>query len=269
MAAITGTILAATAVAGLGLSAYGMSQQMAGKGEQAAGAAVQAQGAKFQAYAAQQAAQGAQVQVTGAAAQNQATKAITGYEQQIEAQRFQAMELDARRQTMDAIRNEQRARALGLTNATSQGAAQGSGLQGGYGQISGQANQNILGIGQNLDIGRAIFGFNSGISQQKLAYAAGGDIINQGQGVIAQSQGWNAVGQGIIASGGGQIAAGAGTAGMGQGLSSLGGSLLQAAPTFANVGTYGASFFNTPTSLGSTYGGSVYGLGGSGKSGLY
>lgn len=252
MAAITGTILAATAIAGLGLSAYGMQQQMAGKSQQAAGAQIQSQGAQFKAFAAQQAAEGAQVQVTGAQAQNQATKEIAGLEQGVEAQRFQAMELDARRQTMDAIRNNQRARALGLTSATQQGAQFGSGLQGGYGQISGQTNTNLLGIGQNLEIGRNIFGLNSQITQQKLAYAAGGDIINQGQGIIAKSQGWNAIGEGIIAQGGGQIAAGAGTAAIGSGLSSLGGALVQAAPTFANVGTYGASYFNGGTGTGYT-----------------
>lgn len=242
------TILAATAVAGLGLSAYGMSQQMKGKEEQAAGAAIQSQGAQVKALAAQQSAEGASRQVEGASAQNQATKAITGYELQIEQQRFQAMELDARRQTMDVIRNQQRARALGLTNATAQGASQGSGLQGGYGQISGQANQNILGIGQNLAIGRAIFGLNSDISQQKLAYAAGGDIINEGSGMIAKAAGLSAIGEGIIAKGGGQIASGAGTSAIGTGLSSLGGSLVTAAPTFANVGTYGASLFGSNTS---------------------
>lgn len=243
MAAITSAILAATAVAGLGLSAYGMSQQMAGKEQAAAGAKLQSQGAQVQAQAAQQAAQGAMVQVQGAAAQNAATKAITGYEQDIEAQRFKAMELDANRQSMDVVRNLQRARALGLANATQQGASRGSGLQGGYGQASGEAGQNLLGISQNLDIGRNIFGLNSNITQQKLAYAAGGDIINQGQGIIASSQGLSAVGAGIIAQGGGQIAAGAGTSAIGQGLTSLGGSLVQAAPTFGNVGTYASSLF--------------------------
>src|SRR5690349_12770116 len=161
MAAITSTILAATAVAGLGLSAYGMQQQAAGREQQAAGAQTQAVGSRIQAFAAQQAAEGAQRQVEGAAAQNVATKAITGLEQQTEAQRFAAMELDARRQSLEAIRQGQRARALGLTAATQQGAGFGSGLQGGYGQISGQTNQNLLGVGQNLEIGRNIFGINS------------------------------------------------------------------------------------------------------------
>src|SRR5690349_4242173 len=89
MAAITSTILAATAVAGLGLSAYGMQQQAAGREQQAAGAQTQAVGSRIQAFAAQQAAEGAQRQVEGAAAQNVATKEITGLEQQTEAQRFE------------------------------------------------------------------------------------------------------------------------------------------------------------------------------------
>jgi hypothetical protein len=252
MPVATTTILAATAVAGLGLSAFGMQQQAAGRETQAAGARLQSQGSQVQAIAAQQAAEGAQTQVRGAAAQNAATKEITGLEQQTEAQRFAAMELDARRQSLEAIRQGQRARALGLTSATQQGAGYGSGLQGGYGQISGQTNQNLLGIGQNLEIGRNIFGINSQITQQRLAYAAGGDIINEGQGAIARSQGLSAIGSGIIAQGGGVVAQGAGQVGFGQGLSSLGGAFVQAAPTVANLGTFGQSFFNSGSNVGFT-----------------
>lgn len=252
MAAITSTILAATAIAGLGMSAYGMEQQAAGRATQAAGAQQQAVGSRIQAFAAQQAAEGAQVQVQGAAQQNAATKAITGLEQQTEEQRFAAMELDARRQTLEAIRQGQRARALGLTAATAQGAGYGSGLQGGYGQIQGQTGQNLLGIGQNLEIGRNIFGINSQITQQRLAYAAGGDTINEGQGIIARSQGLSAQGAGVIAQGAGIIGQGAGQLGFGQGLSSLGGQIMQSAPTFANLATYGQSYFNGGTGVGYT-----------------
>ena len=147
MPAISTAITAATALAGIGSQAYGMSQQM-----------------------------------HGASAQN-------AYEQQIiqdqlkqEALRKQAMELDARRKQMEAIRNQQRARAISLTNATSQGAQFGSGLAGGYGQISGETNTNLLGISQGLNLGEQNFGLNSDISQAKIGIGQAQTQINTGQG---------------------------------------------------------------------------------------
>lgn len=92
-------------------------------------------------------------------------------EKKIEAQKRQAMELSNRRQQVENFRNAQRMRAVALTNATSQGASSGSGLQGGYGQIANQANWNALGMSQNLEIGRNIFGLNSQISDQKISMA--------------------------------------------------------------------------------------------------
>lgn len=110
----------------------------------------------------------------------EAQKAMIALEQKIEAQKRQAMELDANRKQIENTRNIQRARALALTNATSQGAGQGSGLQGGYGQIAGQGAWNSLGIAQNLQIGRNIFDVNAQISQQKIAMANAGLLSQQG-----------------------------------------------------------------------------------------
>ena len=102
-------------------------------------------------------------------ATNSATinKNIIGTEFQMEAQRQQAMELDAKRQQMEIIRNQQRARALTLTNATAQGAQFGTGVQGGYGQTQGQAGTNLLGTQQQLDLGRNMFNLNKQLAGQK------------------------------------------------------------------------------------------------------
>lgn len=99
--------------------------------------------------------------------QNQLQKQDIALQQQVEGQRRQAMELDAQRKSMEVFRNNQRARAMGLQAATSQGAQFGSGLQGAYGQIRGQTGVNELGISQNLEIGRNIFDTNSQISGVK------------------------------------------------------------------------------------------------------
>lgn len=97
-----------------------------------------------------------------------AQRQITSAEMQQDDVRRKAMELSARRQQMEVLRNAQRARSLALNNATSQGAQFGSGLQGGYGQIAGATNWNLAGINQNLSFGEQMFDLNKTISQQKL-----------------------------------------------------------------------------------------------------
>lgn len=96
---------------------------------------------------------------------------ITGLESQVNQQRQTAMELSARRQSMEIFRNNQRARSLALNNATNQGASYGnsSGLPGGLAQVQDQSTVNLSGVNQNLEIGRNIFGLDDQISKQKLA----------------------------------------------------------------------------------------------------
>lgn len=122
-----------------------------------------------------------------AAAQSQ----IAGLETQQDAVRKQAMEVGARRQQMEVLRNQQRARSLALNNATSQGAQFGSGLQGGYGQIAGQTGVNMLGISQGLQSGQQMFGLNAQINTQK-------QMIAQASAMSAQGQGESALGAGIL-----------------------------------------------------------------------
>lgn len=96
---------------------------------------------------------------------------ISGLEGQVNSQRQTAMELSARRQSMEVFRNNQRARSMAINNATNQGASYGnsSGLAGGLDQVNSQSTFNLQGINQNLDIGRNIFGLDDQISKQKLA----------------------------------------------------------------------------------------------------
>lgn len=179
-------IAAASGIAGLGLSIFG--------GSQKADAAKQV-----------------------AAAQMETAR----LEQKQELVRKQAMELSARRQQMEVLRNAQRARSLALQAATTQGAQGGSGLQGGYGQISGASNWNVAGINQNLGFGEQMFDLNSQISGQKMKIAAAG----------------------------GQAATAAG-------MQSLGGSLITAMGPLKNLGTMSKSSGNIPGVSGDTsYGG--------------
>lgn len=123
-----------TAAAGLGLSAFGAFGQ-ASSAKQAAG--IQQQ--------------------------------MVGTEEQMDTNRQQLMELQGRRSQMEVLRNNQRARSLALNNATGSGSQFGSGLQGGYGQQQGTSGNNLLGIDQNLTIGRSQFALTSQLNQQKIA----------------------------------------------------------------------------------------------------
>ncbi len=120
--------------------------------------------------------------VSAASKSAHANADIARQEQANEALRQRAMELDARRKQMEVIRNQQRNNAIALAGATNQGASLGSGLQGGYGQISGESNTNAMGIQQNLEIGRGIFGNNQQISQDRINLAGFGSEAATGVG---------------------------------------------------------------------------------------
>jgi hypothetical protein len=127
--------------------------------------------------------------ISGMGAANQSSALAqqnAGLEMQVNSQRKQAMEVDARRRQLDVVRNNQRARSMAQTTATSEGAQFGSGLQGAYGQISGQAGFNLQGINQNLAIGRNIFGLDTQISQNKIQMAGleGQQATDQGIGQL-------------------------------------------------------------------------------------
>jgi hypothetical protein len=70
------------------------------------------------------------------------------------------MELDATRRKREMIRQSIASRSASLATATAQGSAEGSGLQGAYGQIAGRLGVNTAGVDQNLESGRAIFASN-------------------------------------------------------------------------------------------------------------
>jgi len=108
---------------------------------------------------------------------------IAALERQAEEQRHKAMVLQARRQSTEIVRNQQRANAMALNAATNQGAQLGTGLQGGYGQISGQTATNLAGVNQNLEIGNNTFEINKQISNSKMHLAQLGGEANMWQGI--------------------------------------------------------------------------------------
>lgn len=94
-----------------------------------------------------------------------------GHEQAIEQQKYQAMILMNDRQQKQNIRNVQRARSLSLTSATASGSQFGSGLKGSEAAETAQGNLNSLGLSQNLQFGKNVFGQQSAISANKISMA--------------------------------------------------------------------------------------------------
>lgn len=124
--------------------------------------------------------------VMNAQAQQKQAKA----QQKAENARQRAMNLDAQRRRRQVVREMQQARALALASANQQGAAApgSSALGGAYGQISGQAGTNILGINQNQELGNQVFAANREAGQAATQGAFGGAIESIG-GMILRNQG--------------------------------------------------------------------------------
>jgi hypothetical protein len=119
---------------------------------------------------------------------------IAGVQEQENQQRQLAMQISARRQQTEIIRNTQRARAMSLTTASNQGAAFGSGLSGAQAGIQGQGAYNLQGVNQQLQVGNAIFGMDSQIDQYKvqLAQLGGQEATYSGLGALGGALGRSA-----------------------------------------------------------------------------
>jgi hypothetical protein len=121
---------------------------------------------------------------SAAKAQARAQAEIARLEGEVEKQRFQAMKLDSRRRTLEEFRKAQMAQSLSIATGRAQNVGAGSSVYGGAtGQISGESGTNILGLGQNLEIGENVFALNQQISTQKQAVAKYGGKIATGQAI--------------------------------------------------------------------------------------
>ena len=115
-------------------------------------------------------------------------------EQSINNLKQQQMEIEGRRSQIENIRNVQRARAMGLEAATTQGAQYGSGLQGGLASVTNQGLFNMQGVEQGLAIGRGINTYNQNISQDKIQMASL-------KGQEATNAAWSSLGGALIKAG--------------------------------------------------------------------
>lgn len=120
---------------------------------------------------------------SGAKAKFQAEENIAGLEMQANNVRRQAMELSARRQQLQNVRNAQQAQSMALASAVNSGAQFSSSAQSGQRQANAQAAYSNEGVSQNLQFGEQIFNIDNSIDQQKIAEAQAESQISSGQGL--------------------------------------------------------------------------------------
>lgn len=165
---------------------------------------------------------------------------ITAAQQKQEGLRRQQMELDARRKSLEIVRNQQRARSLALAATTAFGAGNSSALFGTYGQYQGSTATQTAALGQNLLLGRRMFDYQAEESAAKLQYAKYAGQYNQayatGQSSIQQASALTSLGGTLISN------------------SSTLGSLAQEAGSFGNRF---AGYVNYGTNPGTGIGGGV------------
>lgn len=118
--------------------------------------------------------------VMGVVAQNKQA----GAQEKAEKLREQQMNLEAERKQRQIRREQIIARSQAVSNATAQGAGEGTGLQGAFGQISQVAGSQSVATEQNRQIGAGIFQANAEGAR------AGG--------MAATAQGINSLGGAII-----------------------------------------------------------------------
>jgi hypothetical protein len=99
-------------------------------------------------------------------------------QQKAEDARQQQMNLDMQRKRREAMRQAVLARSTALTNATAQGAQQGSGLAGGIAQITGSEYRNIDALNQDKYLGNQVFAANREYAQGQMWAGFGSSIAN-------------------------------------------------------------------------------------------
>jgi hypothetical protein len=115
----------------------------------------------------------------------QISQGIARDEQAINAQKYQQMLLQNRRQQLENIRNVQRQRALATASAVNQGAQYGTGLQGGLAEIYNKGTENALGLAQGEEIGTNIYNLNASISDKKMQMADVQSDMAISQGIMS------------------------------------------------------------------------------------
>lgn len=131
---------------------------------------------------------GTAIQMNGQRQAAHANQDAMQEQQNLERQKQQQMELDAQRRKRDMVRQQLAARSAALAATTAQtgsSATTSSALPGAYGSIAGQTNENMLGLNQNLQIGRNMFAINSNMLDDYRSAASYSSMANFGGGLAS------------------------------------------------------------------------------------
>lgn len=176
-AALTGATAATAAGAGAAAGATGAAA--AGAATTAAGAAGAATG-----LAGSAGALGTLGTLVGTGFQVKGMMDAQAAQDRMEKLRKAQMELESTRQRRQIVRQAVIARSDALSAATSQGAAAGSGLQGGYGQIGGEAGGAAVAVEDNRFLGRAMFKANRQLSRAQTMSSIGSGISSLSDALV-------------------------------------------------------------------------------------
>ena len=94
--------------------------------------------------------------------------------------RERGMKLEAFRKRREIIREGLMAKATALSNATAQGAGEGSGLLGGQAQIEGNTRRGITAVNQDSTLSSGIFKQNAKIAWGGMVQDIGGGVASFG-----------------------------------------------------------------------------------------
>ena len=134
---------------------------------------------------------GAAVTFTGAQKAAKAQKRQEGI-------RRQQMDLDITRKRREAVRKMLAARALGISNATNQGAvATDSAVVGGISQAVQTANVSSMELGQNAQLGGDMFSANAQEANGRGISSLGGAMQSWGSGMISNAKQISRLGAGF------------------------------------------------------------------------
>lgn len=113
-------------------------------------------------------------------------KAAKGQERAERIREAQA-NLESQRERRNIVRQTLLARAQATSNAASQGAMEGSGIQGGYGQLQGQGGNAIVANTQNQALGAGMFAANRQISAGQTQASMGSGLSSLGGALVSNS----------------------------------------------------------------------------------
>lgn len=137
--------------------------------------------------------------LAGTALQYTGQQKAASAQQEAERLRQAQMNSEAIRQRRQALRASIVARGQAVSNASGQGAQDGSGLSGGLAQIQNTAGSNLQATNNGTQLGTGIFQANSQAAQGQTTSALGSGVSSLGGALVKNQEAIGRVGANIFA----------------------------------------------------------------------